>query len=105
VRVWPTLTAGEPYLLRGHTGGVLGLAFSPDGTQLISAGGDFTVRVWNAAGSAELLQLKGQKGRTICLAFRPDGARLAAGGADGTVRIWDRLLAWRRASSRPMPCG
>jgi len=33
--------------LHGHTDYVRAVAFSPDGTRLVSGSGDFTVRVWD----------------------------------------------------------
>src|SRR5205823_5384311 len=33
---------------KGHSGPVIGVAWSPDGTQLASCGNDGTVQVWNA---------------------------------------------------------
>jgi WD40 repeat protein len=40
------LGGGEPHLLLGHTAGVYGLAFSPDGRRLMSRDTRDTVRLW-----------------------------------------------------------
>ncbi len=37
---------GEP--LRGHTGGVNSVVFSPDGKHVVSGSRDDTVRIWGA---------------------------------------------------------
>jgi WD40 repeat protein len=68
---------------------VRGVAFSPDGTRLATAGEDQTVRVWDAHTGHQVLELKGHRHWVACVAFSPDGMRLATGGFDGLARPWD----------------
>jgi eukaryotic-like serine/threonine-protein kinase len=39
--------------LRGHTDYVHAVAWSPDGTRLVSGSGDFTVHVWDSLSARE----------------------------------------------------
>src|SRR5205823_1897137 len=91
VKVWDARTgaAAESFELQGHAGHVNGVAFSPDGTRIVSGSGDRTVKVWDVRTGTELLELRGYAGIVTGVAFSPDGARLVARGADGSVKVWD----------------
>jgi eukaryotic-like serine/threonine-protein kinase len=89
LRIWDAATGEEILCLRGHNGGVSGLAYSPDGQRLASAGSDSTARLWNAATGQEVLTLRGHESLVVGVAFRPDGHQIATTSRDQTVRIWD----------------
>jgi tetratricopeptide (TPR) repeat protein len=89
VRVWDAATGEELLTLKGHTGPVSDVSFSPDGQRLASASEDHTVRVWNAASGQELLTLKGHTAWVTGVSFSPDGRWLASASHDQTVRVWE----------------
>ncbi len=63
------------------------IAFSPDGTRVVSAGAGNTLVVRNAADGSVLLTTKGRGAGVLPVAFSPDGASIASGSADGSVRV------------------
>jgi hypothetical protein len=89
VRVWDAQTGQEKLTLKGHTGGVLSVAFSRDGTRIASASGDNTVKVWGSSTGQEKLTLKGHTDLVSSVAFSPDGKRIASASGDRTVKVWD----------------
>jgi len=79
----------EVSTLKGHSGGVSGLDFLPDGRHLASASADGTARIWNLQGeAADPILLNGHAGPVLSVAVSPDGRTIATGGEDKTVRLW-----------------
>jgi RNA polymerase sigma factor (sigma-70 family) len=73
------------------SGGILALAFAPDGKTIASANHDSTVRLFDAATGKELRILRGHANRACGVAYSPDGKTLASSSDDHTVRLWDAV--------------
>ncbi|NWF70553.1 MAG: hypothetical protein HXY40_15805 [Chloroflexi bacterium] len=85
---------GEPQILRGFTGSVLSLAFSPDGGWLASGHQDFeandnAIHLWDMTTRTEVGVLRGHTEGVHSVAFSPNGFMLISTSADGTLRQWN----------------
>ncbi|EMD30672.1 hypothetical protein CERSUDRAFT_145846, partial [Gelatoporia subvermispora B] len=76
--------------MSGHAGEVYSVAFSPDGTRVVSGSWDRAVRIWDArTGDLLMGPLEGHHNTVVSVAFSPDGAVVASGSLDGTIRLWN----------------
>jgi WD40 repeat protein len=69
---------------------VLGAAFSPDGTRIVTSDND-GARIWDAVTRVEIGEPnRGGYGTGVqTAAFSPDGKRIVTALEDYTVRVWD----------------
>lgn len=81
------------------------LAFSPDGTRLVSLGADDTANVWDVTNGEQLFRLQGHQDSLTYAAFSPDGELIVTTSADDTARLWDAdtgdLLSTMRGNNIP----
>ena len=75
--------------LQGHTSSVTEIAFSPDGTQILSGSSDKTVRLWDTETGQLIHTFVGHTNDVTDIAFSPDGKQILSGSEDKTVRLWD----------------
>ena len=73
--------------LQGHSDSVTSVAFSSDGSRIVSGSDDKTVKIWNAATGEVENTLQGHSDYVTSVAFSSDGSRIVSGSADKTVKI------------------
>jgi WD40 repeat protein len=74
--------------LAGNTEPVSAVAFSPDGSRILTGSGDKTARLWDAATGEPVATLAGHTAAIHSVAFSPDGSRILTGSGDKTARLW-----------------
>ena len=75
--------------MKGHTGHVLAVAFSPNGSQIASGAEDNTIRVWDVQTRKQRYRLDGHTSIVRTVTFSPDAYWIVSGSDDNTVRVWN----------------
>jgi len=83
------------YVVRGHPGSVVAVAFSRDSTRIVSGSMDGTVRVWVSSTGTELSVFEGSNTRVNSVAFSEDDMRIVSCSDDKAVGLG--CFEWCRA--------
>lgn len=74
--------------LAGHEGAITALAFSADGTKVISGSADKTARVWTLADSKEIAKFAGHTNTVTGVTFNSNAVQAITGSADNSLKSW-----------------
>lgn len=75
--------------LKGHSGWVWSVAFSPDGHTLASGGADNTVILWNVNTGQRLRTLEAHSDLVMAVTFNPRSPMLASSSRDKNIILWN----------------
>jgi WD40 repeat protein/serine/threonine protein kinase len=101
-KVWDAATGQEICTLERHTNSVDSVAFSPDGTRLLSGSADRTVKIWEARTGRCLFTCNGHTTGVRAVTFSPDGRSVASASgqwsklANGEIKLWDAQTGEQR---------
>ncbi|CAE6481276.1 unnamed protein product [Rhizoctonia solani] len=78
-------------MLEGHSGKVWSVAYSTDGSKLVSGSSDGTIRLWDLRDGSSIGDpiIHKENEMIASVAFSPVGDYIAWGADDSTVRVWD----------------
>lgn len=97
--LWDIFRADEVRRFEGHLGGIDDLAISPDGKQVLSAGGsdfrfnipgvDNSLRLWDIETGEQLQIFEGHTDVLAAAEISPDGRQVLSVAYDRTMRLWN----------------
>ncbi len=91
IRVWRFVSKDRPrinpllHARFAHEGAVLRLAFTSDGTRLVSLADDRTIKLWDTSDFTELRLWERQPDVANAVAINPDGRTFRVGRLDGSI--------------------
>ena len=104
-RLWDTETGKVIHEFHGHMSivsprgvrvKVMAVAFSPDGSLVLTGSIDGTARLWDVRTGKEVRTLTSDLAAVLSATFSPDGKWVVTGSVDGTAALWDTATGKRR---------
>jgi periodic tryptophan protein 2 len=88
IHIWSVQTGQLLDQMAGHEGPVSSLAFTPDGTSLVSGSWDNTIRIWSIFARQQTSEPLTLQANVLALAVRPDSKQIAVSTLDGQLSFW-----------------
>ena len=88
IAILDAITGSSTSVLSGHTDVVSSLAFSLDGTLLVSGSKDKTVKLWDVQTGGAIKTFR-DTDAVSSVSISPDRAVIASGSQDDTISLWD----------------
>ena len=87
--VWDVATGGQRLRLATPPGAVVSLAYSRDGSLIVSASAyESSFRIWDPVRGCVVRHLESRVATRDGIALAPDGRLVATADADRTVKLW-----------------
>jgi WD40 repeat protein len=93
ITVWDMESRKPIKALKGHTGRIVSVSFTPDGRFALSAAHDATVRLWDLENAQTPGVLKGHTAAVTSASLGGNALLAVSSSRDGTLRLWH--LDWR----------
>ena len=87
--LWDLSTMTETTRWSGHDNWITALAWSPDGSVILSGDENGELMMWDAANQTEIAHWSAHNGRIYAIVLNPDGTLAATAGKDGEVVLLD----------------
>ena len=97
IRIVNTDTMAETRTIANHADWVTSIAWSDDGTRLVSGSRDKSAKVFNANSGELLVSYPGHAAAVRGVAFLPDGKQVYSAGTDKKLHRWDAETAKKAA--------
>jgi len=85
--MWDARTGEKLLTLIGHTAGVTGSAWSPNGKRIATGDNSGVVKIWDSVTGIELLSLQTAHPYVWTVSWSPDGARFVAAGGSLSATV------------------
>jgi len=89
IKIWDAKTGKLIEVLEGHQGEETCVAWTADGSKLISGSFEPSIRIWNTTTWQKIHVLTGHTNMVDAIAISPNGRILASASQDKTARLWN----------------